>query len=443
MPGRQSRRSVLATIAALPLTGALSACTGGSGTTRSRSTSKTTVTFWSSLRGSQEVVDAFHKAQDRIRVEYQQIPSGPNGGYAKLSNAARAGNAPDVATIEYAQLPGFAIDGVTRDITSLVSDRLRGELLPQALGLTTFDKKVFSIPVDVEPMVLHYRKDLFDKYGLDVPRTWDEYEDVARKVRDAVPDRRLGAFWTDGALQFAAYSWQAGAQWFDIRGDTWNVSMADAPTRRTAAYWQRLVDQDLLFMNPGATKEGDAQIANGDVLTRLNGAWDAGAQMGARPAQKGQWRIAGLPQWDTDHPAGVTQGGSTFAITKDSTQPEAAMEFIEWQVTSPEALRARLSSGTSSQYLAAPALNSVAREAFDRSYYGGQDIYKVFAAEAENIRPGWIWGPRMTPVINVMQDGFARASGGQGSLLDAVRGAQSGTMPDLRAMGLSTTQHGN
>ncbi|MFD5778448.1 ABC transporter substrate-binding protein [Streptomyces sp. NPDC126933] len=446
MPGRQSRRSVLATIAALPLTGALSACTGGGGDSRSRSTNTTTsrttthITFWSALRGSQEVVDAFNRTHDRVQVEFQQIPAGGQGGYAKLSNAARAGNAPDVATIEYPQLPGFAIDGVARDITGLISDGLRAKLLPQALGLTTFEKRAFSVPLDIEPMVMHYRTDLFEQYGLGVPRTWEEFEDVARTVRRKAPDRRIALFPTDGAPQFAAFAWQAGAQWFDTADGAWNVSLADAPSRRVAAYWQRLIDQDLVFLNPVDSRQGDAQIGNGQVLTRLSGAWDAGAQMNARPGQKGAWAIAPLPQWDPDRPVVGTHGGSTFAVTKDSTRPEAAMEFIEWQVSHPDALRARLASGTSSQYPAAPGLVAVGRQAFDRTYYGGQDIYRLFEEEAHKVRDGWLWGPRMTATGEVMQDGFARASGGQGSLIEAVRAAQNGTMPDLRALGLTTTE---
>ncbi|WP_327371505.1 ABC transporter substrate-binding protein [Streptomyces sp. NBC_01217] len=450
MPGRQSRRSVLATIAALPLTGALSACSGSGGPSGAGSTSNTAgknakrsthITFWSALRGSQEVVDAFNRTHDTVQVDFQQIPTGGQGGYAKLSNAARAGNAPDVATIEYPQVPGFAIDGVAREITDMVSDGLRAKLLPQALGLTTFEKRVFSVPLDVEPMVLHYRTDLFEQYGLEVPRTWDEFEDLARTVRRKAPGRRLATFATDGAPQFAAYAWQAGAQWFDTRAGAWNVSLADEPSRRVAAYWQRLIDQDLVFMNAVDSRQYDAQVSNGLVLTRLSGAWDAGAQMNARPGQKGKWAIAPLPQWNASDSALGTHGGSTFAVTAQSSHPEAAMEFIEWQVSHPDALRARLSSGTSSQYPAAPDLVAVGREAFDRSYYSGQDIYTLFEQEAHRIRDGWTWGPRMSASQKVMQDGFARVGGGQGSLIDVVRATQRGTMPDLKALGLATTEH--
>ncbi|MFE7033817.1 ABC transporter substrate-binding protein [Streptomyces sp. NPDC057621] len=440
MPGRPDRRSVLAAMAAVPLTGAVGACSGGNGASSAGTGRTTRITFWSALRGSQEVVDAFNRTHKSVQVDFQQIPSGGQGGYAKLSNAARAGNAPDVATIEYPQVPGFAIDGVARDITDLVSDSLRRKLLPQALAQTTFEKRVFSVPLDVEPMVMHYRTDLFDRYGLQVARTWDEFAEQARAVRRKAPDRRLVLFPTDGMTQFASYAWQAGAQWFDTSKGAWNVSLADAPSRRVAEYWQRLIDRDDVFVNAVESRQSDAQIGNGLVLTRLSGAWDAGAQMNARPGQKGQWRIAPLPQWDTGSPSVGTHGGSTFAVTKDSRRPEAAMEFIEWQVSHPDALRARLSSGNSSQYPAAPGLVSVGREAFDRSYYGGQDIYRLYEQEAAKIGEGWLWGPRMSATQRVMQDSFARVGGGQGSLAESLRTAQEGTMPDLKALGLSTTQ---
>ncbi|MFF6815050.1 ABC transporter substrate-binding protein [Streptomyces sp. NPDC012403] len=441
MPGRPSRRSVLAATAAVPLTGAVSACSGENGASSARTGTTTRITFWSALRGSQEVVDAFNRTHRTVQVEFQQIPSGGQGGYAKLSNAARAGNAPDVATIEYPQVPGYAIDGVARDITDLVGERLRRKLLPQALGLTTFEGRVFSVPLDVEPMVMHYRADLFDQYGLRAARTWDEYAEQAATVRREAPDRRLVQFPTDGMTQFAAYAWQAGARWFDTSRGAWNVSLADAPSRKVADYWQQLIDRDDVFVNAVESRQSDAQIGGGLVLTRLSGAWDAGAQMNARPGQKGQWRIAPLPQWDTGSPSVGTHGGSTFAVTKDSRHPEAAMEFIEWQVSHPDALRARLSSGTSSQYPAAPGLVAVGRDAFDRSYYGGQDIYTLFEQEAGKIGENWLWGPRMSATQKVMQDAFARVGGGRGSLVESLRTAQEGTMPDLRALGLSTTQH--
>ena len=248
MPGRQSRRSVLASIAALPLTGALSACSSSDGASKSGSTSKTStisskgakrathITFWSALRGSQEVVDAFNRTHDRIQVDFEQIPSGDQGGYAKLSNAARAGNAPDVATIEYPQVPGYAIDGVARDITDLIGDGLRAKLLPQALGPDHLRRAHLQRAVGrrADGDALPHRP-VPASTASTCPRTWDEFEEVGPRPSAARPaDRRLATFATDGAMQFAALAWQAGAQWFDTSDGAWNVSLADAPTRRVA-----------------------------------------------------------------------------------------------------------------------------------------------------------------------------------------------------------------
>ncbi|MFC7512448.1 hypothetical protein ACFQV4_28585 [Streptomyces thermocarboxydus] len=47
----------------------------------------------------------------------------------------------------------------------------------------------------------------------------------------------------------------------------------------------------------------------------------------------------------------------------------------------------------------------------------------------------------MTATGRVMQDSFARVSAGRGTIADSMRAAQDGTMPDLKALGLSTTQH--
>lgn len=119
MPGR-GRPAVLLMIFTLLLAGC--SASGGSDTAES---GPVRLSFWSPLRGSQEMVDEYNRTHSKIQVDFEQVPSGDQGGWAKLSNAARAYNAPDVATIEYPQLPGFAIDGVPRDITTLLPESVQ------------------------------------------------------------------------------------------------------------------------------------------------------------------------------------------------------------------------------------------------------------------------------------------------------------------------------
>lgn len=299
---------------------------------------------------------------------------------------------------------------------------------------------MFSVPLDVEPMVLHYRTDLFERYGLTVPRTWDDFEDAARTVRDKSDDRRLALFPTDGDNHVAAFAWQAGAQWFDTSGGAWNVSLADAPTRRVAAYWQRLTDHDLVFMNAVESRRQrcpDRQRPRAQPVQR---------RVGRRCPDEGQAGAEGPVGHRAVPPVGSGRPRCRDAWRLDLRGDEelrapGGRDGVH-RVAGLASGRAagRLSSGASSQYPAAPGLVDVGRQAFDRSYYGGQDIYSLFEQEAHKIRPGWTWGPRMTATGRIMKDGLARASGGQGSILGAVRAAQEGTMPDLKALGLSTTQ---
>ncbi|MGW3431033.1 ABC transporter substrate-binding protein [Streptomyces melanosporofaciens] len=444
-PGRSAtgRRATAGTTALLTLLALVLAGCSGFSTSRGSDTvgdGPVRLTFWSALRGSQEVVDEFNRTHDDIKVEFQQVPSGEQGGWTKLSNAARAGNSPDVATIEYPQLPGFTIDGVPRDITKLLPDSVRKKILPQALDLTTFDGRTYAVPVDIEPMVFLYRKDIFTKNHIPVPKTWAQFESSARKLKQAQPRSRIASlFTTGGTLYMAGYAWQAGAKWYDTVGDTWQISMDDAPTRKVAGYWQRLMDDDLVRVEPGSSQQWRAHLRSGETAGYLAGAWAAGSMMASTPDGKGKWAIAPMPQWDPAKPKVSTQGGSTFMVTKDSRHPKEAMEFISWMVTSPGALKAKLASGVSSAFPSVPSLVPVARKEMDTSYYSGQDIFGLFQKEAERIAPTWKWGPRMTSTTSSGDDGLAKAGAGSGDILKALRDAQSRTMPDLKSLGLSVT----
>src|SRR5690625_214799 len=96
------RRSFLTMGLAAPAIAGVSACSGGRGSSPGRrgSDGRTQVTFWSSLRGSHEVVQAFNESQDDIEVVFSQIPDGGSGGYANIRNAARAGNRSEEHTSE-------------------------------------------------------------------------------------------------------------------------------------------------------------------------------------------------------------------------------------------------------------------------------------------------------------------------------------------------------
>ena len=52
--------------------------------------------------------------------------------------------------------------------------------------MTNYEDKIYLIPLDGDTITLFYRKDIFQAYDLQVPRTWNEYIEVAKTVHGTV-----------------------------------------------------------------------------------------------------------------------------------------------------------------------------------------------------------------------------------------------------------------
>ena len=91
------RRASLVIALLLGLATILSACNGSS----AKGSGVVQLTFWSFNPPIQKQVDLFNQTHSNIHVTYQTEPSGFGQYYPKILTAVRAGNAPDVALVEY------------------------------------------------------------------------------------------------------------------------------------------------------------------------------------------------------------------------------------------------------------------------------------------------------------------------------------------------------
>jgi multiple sugar transport system substrate-binding protein len=438
----RSRRATLRVAAAFGAaalaTALLTACGSSSGSTSQAAASDgkpVSLTFWGWAKGTKDVVAAFNASHPGIQVSYEEIPSGNAGGYAKISNAVKAGNAPDVFNVEYPQLPDFVSQGAVKDISKLVGADLKAKYLPQAVDLTTLGGATWALPLDAAPQAFYYRKDLFDKAGITAPKTWDDFRTAAQKLKQADPNTRIATFFPDDPSTFEAMSWQSGAHWFATSGDSWKVDLAGAETRKSADYWQKMIDDDLVRVQSSFSQQWTASLQKGETAGYLGASWGGGVLKSTLPDAAGKWAVAPMPSWDGS-PASGMLGGTTFAVSKDSRKAEAAVEFATWATTTPEGIKARIASGTSSAYPADPALVPVAKQAFDTAFYGGQDIYGVYVAAAGSIRPNWVWGPVMGATNTALKDSFGKLTAKSGTLGQAVDAAQQSTLAELKNRGL-------
>lgn len=391
-------------------------------------TPKGEVTFWSFLSGMANVAAAFNASQDDITVNFEEIPNGANGGYTKLSAAIESGSGPDIVGIEYDRLPGFVAAEQLAPVGDLVSGDVLGEYDEQVRNLVTFGDAAYALPYDAPPMVVWYRQDVLEAAGVEVPTTWDEFEEAARALKAVNPDAYLTSFFTNEP-QLAPMAWQAGAEWFSVEDESWKVSVDDKKSQEVADYWQRLIDDGLVKAQLGFSDEWTADLNSGVVNGWVGGSWSASALKTRTEASgmAGKWIAAAPPSWDGE-PTGALSGGTSFAIPENSENAAAAAVFLEWLVTSPDAIEARGAVGTA--YPAFPGLADVAASVAPVEYYGN-DIYEVFDEASANLGP-WAWGPKYDLTATALKDSVTASP----TLGDALTATQQATVDGLEKLGL-------
>ncbi|MEE2523143.1 sugar ABC transporter substrate-binding protein [Pseudarthrobacter sp. J75] len=426
-------------IAAGLLSAALLAGCGGAetGTTASSAPAEpqetVEITFSSWLKGSKQVVDAFNAAQDEVNVTFNEVASSKDN-YPQLTNQVKAGNAPDVITVEYPRVAEMASQGVLKDITKEAGDLVKDNYSESTQSLVNFGGSTWSVPLDAGVLQMYYRADLFEQYGIEVPKTWEEYKAAAEKVVAADPNVRLGASAVGDGVMYAALAWQNGAKWGDLDGDSWKVDIASDKSKEALEIHQEMYDEKLLWSDEAPVLQ--QKQAAGQMLSVISGSWYGAGLQSTYADQAGKWRIAPVPS-PTSTPAAALYGGSTFGISENSEKAEAGVKFIKWMTTTPEGIEARIAGGTSTVFPVNEEARKAASKAFAPDFFGGQNIYEVAGEGLANVPEGWVWGPGTATTLAKLTDGSAQVKAGSTKLADILPPAQEATVADLKNRGIS------
>ncbi|WP_052849726.1 ABC transporter substrate-binding protein [Streptomyces avicenniae] len=398
----------------------------------------TEITYWSWVAGSQEIVDRFNATHDDIQVNFEQIPAGTSGGYSKMFNAVRAGRAPDVATVEYPQMPGFVTQNVIQPITRYGVEDLAGEYPEWAWRQAALGDEVYGLPKDVAPTVLFYRSDLFEEYGLQPPTTWDEYRATAEQLQERNPEAAITTFSTADAGLVSSLAWQAGADWFDTSTGTWALETDDPATTRMTEYWDGLIADGLVNAEPTYAEKHINDLNAGTSLTLLAAPWSAANLSRFVPELAGKWGVAPLPTWDGQPRAG-NYGGSVMTLPVGSPHPDEAMEFARWVSTSPDAVEAASTMSTAfpANVNLADAWGAATEAAMP--YVQGMNLTAVAREAALSIDPAWEWGPDMTNGFQRLNDRTGAAVGSPGGLTAALRRWHDDMLDEMRQRGYEVT----
>lgn len=225
-PSPMSRRLFLTTTGAVSLGVTLAAC-GGSDSGGSSASAKqvsqadidkamktpTELTFWTWVPNIDKEVALFEAKYPAVKVKVVNAGQG-TPQYTKLRTALKAGSgAPDMVQIEFQAIPTFTITNSLLDLRPYGASALKDKFVDWTWQQVSGSKgEVWAIPQDTGPLGMLYRKDIFDKHGIQVPTTWDEFAAAARKLHKADPDVYLTNLASSQVAAWHGLLWQAGAK---------------------------------------------------------------------------------------------------------------------------------------------------------------------------------------------------------------------------------------
>ena len=358
-----------------------------------------TITYWSWTPSAEAQVKAFEDQYPNVTVNYVNAGTG-NDHYTKLQNAIKAGSGgPDVAQIEYQALPQFALPGSLVDLRDYGLEQYEADYTPSTWSAVHVGDGLYGLPQDSGPMALFYNKDVFDKYHLDVPTTWDEYLDVAKKLHAADPTKFITNDSGDAGFT-TSMIWQAGGQPFTTDGDQVTIDLQDEGTQQWTSVWNQLLEGGLMGNIPGWSEEWFKALGDGTIATLPIGAWMPGVLESSVADGAGKWRVAPMPTYD-GQPATAENGGSTESVLEQSKNPALAAAFVRW-LNHDEGVEPFLESGG----FPATVADLQDPEFVDKKsdYFGGQQINQVLTAAAGEVVPGWSYLPYQLYANSVFGD---------------------------------------
>ncbi|MFI5583374.1 ABC transporter substrate-binding protein [Streptomyces sp. NPDC051822] len=363
------------------------------------------VTVWAWEPTLKKVAEDFEKKYPKVDVELVNAGTGDKQ-YTALQNAISAGNgAPDVAQVEYYALGQFAIGKSVEDLSAYGAQKYGTSFTPGPWNAVTEDKAIYALPMDSGPMAFFYNKKVFDKHGIQVPTTWDEYVEAARALHKADPKIFITND-TGDAGATTSLIWQAGGRPYHTDGTDVTVNFGDEGTKKYTATWQKLLDEKLLAPTSSWSDAWYKGLADGSIATLSIGAWMPANLTSGVASASGDWRVAPLPQWTKGDKTSAENGGSSLAVPKAAKNKELAYAFTEFATTGAGATT-RVTQG------AFPAtradLESKAFLDTEFPYFGGQKANQIFAESARNVGADWSYLPFQVYANSVFNDTVGKA----------------------------------
>jgi raffinose/stachyose/melibiose transport system substrate-binding protein len=216
--------------------------------------------------------------------------------------------------------------------------------VPWALDLGKVDGQLYSIPSEIETLVLYYNATLFEANGWEAPTTLDELTTLAQQIDDAdvIPFAHANAEWRPTNEWFVGEFLNHGAGPEKVRQALSGELPWTDPDFVAAIEQLNQMQQNGWFMGgldryyTTTTDERLGVFADGEAAMNIEGSWfmqDVNQFFGEEAGNPdNDWGWAPVPS--ADGTESYTLGiGQTFSINGNSENPEAVARFLDYYFT--------------------------------------------------------------------------------------------------------------
>ncbi len=161
-----------------------------------------TLTFWNMPFNTQEVSPEYvawweeniAKALPDIQADTYYGPGTYDAQRKNFVVQAKTGK-PDVIEGLVEDLTVYTKQDLILDLTERFNNwEEKDQYVESTIKALTVDGKLYGLPYNTNARVLLYRKDLFEKFGLEVPKTWEEYVKVASVITEKTNKEVFGTY---------------------------------------------------------------------------------------------------------------------------------------------------------------------------------------------------------------------------------------------------------
>jgi len=435
-----SRRKWLALGLTATAIAGLTACSSGAETPAAGdSDGPVTIEVWGwNAETGEQIADAFNDAQDDVKVKYV-LQASNTATQTNFRNAFEAGNDLPCLVQGFAPLTTMVVNGWASDITDVV-EKSADIYTEGALAAAEVNGKYYGTPSGSDGQFLIINKATYDKFGVPVPETWEDFIEAGRIFHEQGVDvTNLAGEDPSPLLNLVQ---QAGAEWFAIDGDEWVVDLTSDESLAGAGVIQQLIDGD--YVSNQTYQDRPALYAyfdSGNMASTTTQWWSLGGMATNFSASLGSWEAAPTPQFaDAEEP--VTPGRTMPSFVPTGCEnPEAVMAFVDWLATDDGIQAGRNEeTGAIGFPTQIPDPSAYVDEVIPEGFFNDADKAAeeiVFAQE--HVIGKFEMGPNYDAWFPELQDQWGKAVAGQITVAEALQGTEDFIASDLDSKGIDYT----